>query len=134
MIICPKAQKSLEVINYSMQANDSLQIYGNNARKKQFHNVLDLWKSANSLSFIDTARVVYGRVYVAVRCPSPVCLSVCLFQHSAVARRCGRFAAVGGRCRSIAARRVCSRRGRLSIHICSGTAGSSKCEQCHIVS
>ena len=34
------------------------------------------------------------------------------------------------RCRSIAARRVSSRRGRLSIHIHSSTALSSKCEQC----
>ena len=49
-----------------------------------------------------------------------VCLSVCLSHHSAAARHCGGFAAVGPAAsgyRSIAAR----------------PALSSKCEQCHVV-
>ena len=47
--------------------------------------------------------------------------SVCLSHLSTSAAACGGFAAVGPadrRYRSIAARRVCSRRGRLSIPIC----------------
>jgi len=36
--------------------------------------------------------------------------------------------------RSIAARLVCSRRGRVSIHIHSSTAVSSKCEQRRVYS
>jgi len=40
----------------------------------------------------------------------------------------------GRRCRSMgAARRVCSRRGRLSIHIHGSTAVGSECEQCRVV-
>ena len=72
---------------------------------------------------VDTGCVVCSRVYVTVRCPS-FCLS-------------GTFA----RCYSM--RRVCYCRpcgqfisidccGRLSIHIHSSTAVSSKCEQCHV--
>ena len=90
--------------------------------------------------FIDTTRIVCCRVYVTVWRPS-VCLCPTSHLLTAVAA-CGGFAAVGpagGGHRSIAARRVCSRRGRLSIRICSGATGSStavssKCEQCHVVS
>ena len=62
-----------------------------------------------ALSLIDAVRVVCGRVYVTVRCPSiylAVCLSVCLSHPSTAAAACGGFAAVGPaerRCRSIAA-------------------------------
>ena len=67
----------------------------------------------------------------------PVCLSVCLSHLSTDAAACGRFAAVGSagrRNRLIAARRACSRCGRLSIHVHSSTAVISKCEQCHVFS
>jgi len=82
-------------------------------------------------------------------CPSArlsVCLSVCLcvcpsvrpsVLSYAAATACGGFAAEGSagrRYQSIAARRICSRRGRLSIHIQSSTALSSKCAQCHVYS
>jgi len=81
--------------------------------------------NANLLSSVATAS---GRVYVTARCPSD----------SPAAAACGGFAAVGPamaanrRYRSIAARCVCCRRGRLSIHIHSSTAVSSKCGQCHV--
>jgi len=85
--------------------------------------------------FIDTARTVCGRASVTIRCLS-VCPSV-----RPILRRSfgvfGGFAAVGPagrRYQSTAARRVCSRRGRLSIHIHSSTAVSSKCEQCRVYS
>ena len=67
---------------------------------------------------------------------SSVCLSVCPSRHSPsrhspAARRCGGFAAgcpTGRRHQSIAASRVPSG----IVH--SGTAHSSKCEQCHVYS
>jgi len=68
--------------------------------------------------FIDTARIVCvaGSMKRPGVCPSvrPVCLS----HHSAGARRCSGFAAVGRKYWSIAAR----------------PALSSKCDQCHVVS
>ena len=98
---------------------------------------------------IDTAGIVCGRVYVTTQCPSG-CLSVCLCVRPSVrlsvclsvpsyaaATACGGFAAEGSagrRYQSIAARRICSRRGRLSIHIRSSTALSSKCALCHVYS
>jgi len=67
-----------------------------------------------------------------------VCPSVSLSVPScAAAVVCGRFAAVGpvGRqYRSIAAQRICSRTGRLSIHVHSSLAVCSKCEQCCVYS
>jgi len=81
---------------------------------------------------IDTAFTICVRVYVSV------CLSVRLSVPScATAAACGGFAAVGpagSRYRSIAARRVCSGRSRLSIHIHSSTALSRKREQCRVYS
>jgi len=56
-----------------------------------------------------------SRVYETFLCPS-----VCLSHLSAAATACGGFAAVGPadrRYRSIATRRVCNRRGRISIRI-----------------
>ena len=76
----------------------------------------------------DSARIIRGRVYVTIRCPS-VCPSVCpILSRSCGVRRW--FAAVGraGRARrSIAARRVWRRRGRLSVHIHSTVASSEQC-------
>ena len=62
--------------------------------------------------FVDIARLVCGRVYVKVRCPS-VRPSVCLSHLSAAARRCGGFAAAGpadSRYRSIASGAAAARR------------------------
>ena len=87
----------------------------------------------------DTVRIACGLCNGTVSVPPYVCLSVrpSLSYLSTAAAACGGFAAACPACsryRSIAARRVCSRRGRHSIHIHSNTAVSSKCEQCHVVS
>ena len=67
-------------------------------------------------------------------CPS-VCLFVCSIYRALQQRAAGLLPGTAGRrYRSIAAWRVSSRRDRLSIHIHSSTALSSKCEQCHVVS
>jgi len=58
--------------------------------------------------FVDIARLVCGRVYVKVRCPS-----VCLSHLSTIARRYGGFAAAGpadSRYRSIASGAAAARR------------------------
>jgi len=67
------------------------------------------WKqSFMRRSVTDRARIVYGSVFVTVRCPS-----VCLTHLSTAACRCSGFAAVGPAV---------------------STAFSSDCEQCHVVS
>ena len=67
------------------------------------------WKqSSMKRSVTDRARIVYGSVFVTVRCPS-----VCLTHLSTAACRCSGFAAVGQAV---------------------STAFSSDCEQCHVVS
>ena len=58
-----------------------------------------------------------------------VCLSVCLSQHSAAARRCGRFAAVGP-----AGRRYRSIAAAGQQHPRRSTAHSRQCGQWHVVS
>ena len=79
----------------------------------------------------DSARIIRGRVYVTIRCPS-VCPSVCpILSRSRGVRRW--FAAVGRAGRGHRSIAVWRRRGRLSVHIHS-TVASSECEQCRVYS
>jgi len=73
----------------------------------------------------DTSRIVCGRVYVTIRCPS-VCLSVdpsfCpIYRPLQLCSSVRRVCCCGPRRQAMSI--DCSRRGRLSIHICSGAAG-----------
>jgi len=87
----------------------TLSIYAASVRQSSQRRLL----LSSTLSAIFLTLLACGSVYVTTRCPS-VCLSVC----SIMRRSRSRFAAVGPasrRYRSIAARRVCSRRVRLYI-------------------
>jgi len=81
----------------------------------------------NILLTVDTARIVCGRMYVTVRCPS-VCPSACLI-YPPLRRR---VAAVGPASRRYRSTAAAARRHSNMAH--SSTALGSKCEQCHVVS
>ena len=82
---------------------------------------------------IGTASVVCGAGSMKL---SGVRLSACLSHLVLQPRRAAGLLLCppGRRYRSIAVRRICSRRGRLSICIHIRAVVSSKCEQCHVYS